>query len=302
MAGRSTDAANSALQTAARSNAAAETFVSPHAVVDPGATIGPGCYVGPFCLVGPDVTLGPNNRLDSHVAIVGHTTIGEGNRFWPQSCIGGEPQDKAFDPACDVRVEIGDENQFRENVTVHRGAPKEDGVTRVGSRNLLMAGAHVAHNCHIFDDTILVNGVLLGGHVHVHDRAIVSGNSVVHHFSTIGTMAFVSGGCRVPHDVPPYMLAAGSDNPQVRTINAVGMKRAGIPMATIKLVKQAYRRIFRDHQPAGQLRDEFAEQCDGVLPLELVNLLAFVEAQGEGRMGRQREGNTAAPAAMKKAA
>ena len=269
------------------------TFISPHSVVDPGAEIGCNVSIGPFCVVGPDVVIGDGTVLDSHVAISGRTTIGPDNRFFPQCCIGGEPQDKAFDPASDVAVEIGAENQFRENVTVHRGAPKEDGVTRIGDRNLLMAGAHVAHNCHVYNDTILVNGVLLGGHVHVHDRAIVSGNSVVHHFSTIGTLAFISGGCRVPHDVPPFMLAAGSDNPQVRTINVVGMQRAGISRETIRLVKQAYKRIFRDHQAAGQLQAEFAEQCDGVLPMELVHLLAFVEAQGQGRMGRQREGNTA---------
>ena len=278
------------------------THISPHAVVDPAAAIGEDVSIGPFCFVGPEVTIGDRTQLDSHVAIVGKTTIGADNRFWPQSCIGGEPQDKAFDPESDVAVEIGDGNQFRENVTVHRGAPKEDGVTRIGDRNLLMAGAHVAHNCHVYNDTILVNGVLLGGHVHVHDRAIVSGNSVVHHFSTIGTLAFISGGCRVPHDVPPYMLAAGSDNPQVRTINLVGMRRAGIERSTISLVKQAYKRIFRDHQPAGQLRDEFAAECGGVLPIELVNLLAFVEAQGQGRMGRQREGNLATTVARRKAA
>ena len=278
------------------------TNIHPLAVVDPAAQLADGVTIGPFCVVGPEVRIGEDTVLDSHVAITGKTTIGAGNRFWPQSCIGGEPQDKAFDPTCDVGVEIGDENQIRENVTIHRGAPKEDGLTRIGHRNLLMAGAHVAHNCHVFSDTILVNGVLLGGHVHVHDRAIVSGNSVVHHFSTIGTMAFVSGGCRVPHDIPPYMLAAGSDNPSIRTINMVGMRRAGIARETISLVKKAYKRIFRDHQPAGQLRDEFAAECDGVLPLELMNLLSFVEAQGRGQMGRQREGVAAAAVTTKKAA
>ena len=260
------------------------TTIHPTAVVDPAARLGDDVSIGPFCLVGPEVT------------------IGAGNRFWPQSVIGGEPQDKAFDADAPVGVEIGDDNQFRENVTVHRGAPKEDGVTRIGHRNLLMAGAHVAHNCHVFSDTILVNGVLLGGHVHVQDRAIVSGNSVVHHFSTIGTLAFVSGGCRVPHDVPPYMLAAGSDNPQVRTINFVGMQRAGIPRETIQLIKQAYRRIFRDHQAAKDLREEFADRCGGTLPIELAGLLAFVEAQGNGRMGRQREGNVTHSVPLKKAA
>ena len=148
-----------------------------------------------------------------------------------------------------------------------------------------MSNSHVAHNCHIFDDTILVNGVLLGGHVHVQDRAIVSGNTVVHHFSTIGTMSFVSGGCRVPHDIPPYMLAAGSDNPEIRTINIVGLRRAGVSNDTIRHIKQAYRLLFREHKSLDKVRDHFQSECGDVLPLELMNLLNFIEFQRNGKNG-----------------
>jgi UDP-N-acetylglucosamine acyltransferase len=280
------------------------TTISSLAAVDPAAQVGENVTIGPFCLVGPQVTLGDGCTLDSHVAITGHTTIGANNRFWPGCVIGGEPQDKSFHDDALTRVEIGRDNQFREGVTVNRGASKEDGVTRIGNRNLLMSNAHVAHNCHVFDDTILVNGVLLGGHVHVQNQAIVSGNTVVHHFSTIGTLAFVSGGCRVPHDIPPYMLAAGSDNPEIRTINIVGLRRSGVSNQTIGLIKHAYRLLFREHKTLAATREHFADQCGSILPLELQNLLNFIEYQRNGKMGRGREAvrNTAPPAQQRAAA
>ncbi len=279
------------------------TYVSPLSQIDPRARIGRDVYIGPFCLVGPHAVLGDGCRLDSHVVITGHTTIGERNHFWPNTVIGGEPQDKTYHNS-NTRVEIGDDNQFREGVTVNRGADKEDGVTRIGHRNLLMSNAHVAHNCHIFNDTILVNGVLLGGHVHVQDKAIVSGNTVVHHFSTIGTLAFVSGGCRVPNDIPPFMLAAGSDNPEIKTVNIVGMQRAGISRETIGLVKRAHRLLFREHKPLDETRGLLADECDGVIPIELATLLNFIEYQRKGKMGRGREQvrNAPAPAAEREAA
>lgn len=272
------------------------TYVSPLAHIDPRAQIGRDVYVGPFCLIGPHARIGDNCRLDSHVVITGHTTIGERNHFWPNTVIGGEPQDKTYHNS-NTRVVIGDDNQFREGVTVNRGADKEDGVTRIGDRNLLMSNAHVAHNCHIFNDTILVNGVLLGGHVHVQDKAIVSGNTVVHHFSTIGTLAFVSGGCRVPNDIPPFMLAAGSDNPEIKTINIVGMQRSGISRETIGLVKRAHRLLFREHKSLEETRGLLGDECDGVIPIELATLLNFIDYQRKGKMGRGREQVRNQPAA-----
>lgn len=263
-------------------------IVSPLAVVDSRAALGDDVRIGPFCLIGPDVRIGDRTVLDSHVAITGRTTIGSDNRFWPNCVIGAEPQDKSYCDG-DTSVEIGCHNQFREGVTVNRGADKEDGCTRIGSYNLLMSNSHVAHNCRIGDHTILVNGVLLGGHVHVHDRAIVSGNSVVHHFSTIGTLAFVSGGCRVPHDVPPYMMWAGSDDPGVRTINLIGLQRSGMSHETIAHIKLAYRLLFREHRPPEAVRTHFVNECGPTLPAEIDLLLNFLDAQRRGRLGRARE-------------
>lgn len=263
--------------------------VSPLSQVDPQAQLGENVTVGPFCVIGPDVTIGDGTVLDSHVTLVGKTTIGQRNRFFPNSVIGTAPQDISYREDAAASVEIGDGNQFREGVTVNRGAEKEDGVTRIGNNNLLMINSHVAHNCNIGNDVILVNGVLLGGHVHVHDGAIISGNSVVHHFSTVGTLAFVSGGCRVPHDIPPFMLSAGSDNPTIKTINIVGMRRRGISNDTIRAIKQAHRLIYREHKRLEYVREYFHQELEGVLPMELSTLLNAMEQSQRGKMGRARE-------------
>jgi UDP-N-acetylglucosamine acyltransferase len=262
--------------------------ISHLAQVDPRAHIGENVEIGPFCCIGPDVTLGDGCDLQSHVTITGHTTIGERNRFFPGAVIGGEPQDSGYKGA-PTRLEIGHENIFREGVTVNRGAEKEDHTTRVGHQNLLMANCHVGHNCHVNNRVILVNGCLLGGHVHVHDGAILSGNVTVHHFSTVGMLAFVSGGCRAPHDIPPFMLASGSDNPVINTINIVGMRRAGITAESIDVIKRAHRLLYRDMNPLDTVRAELAEQLDGIFPFELSTLLNFLEKQRRGKLGRARE-------------
>ncbi|HET6327642.1 MAG TPA: acyl-ACP--UDP-N-acetylglucosamine O-acyltransferase [Planctomycetaceae bacterium] len=256
--------------------------------VDPRANLGENVEIGPFCHVGPDVTLGAGCELLSHVSITGHATIGERNRFFPGAVIGGEPQDSGYSGA-PTRLEIGHENIFREGVTVNRGADKEDHTTRIGHQNLLMANSHVGHNCHVQNRVILVNGCLLGGHVHVHDGAILSGNVVVHHFSTVGMLAFVSGGCRVPHDIPPFMLASGSDNPVIKTINIVGMRRAGITPESIEIIKRAHRLLYRAMKPLDEVRAELAEAVDGIFPFELSTLLNFLDKQRRGKLGRARE-------------
>ncbi|MCP4171121.1 MAG: acyl-ACP--UDP-N-acetylglucosamine O-acyltransferase [Fuerstiella sp.] len=265
-----------------------EPQISSMSQVSPSAQLGKGVVVGPFCLVGPDVIVGDFTDLTSHVVLSGRTTLGCHNKLYPGCVIGGEPQDVSYQESS-TEVCIGDENVFREGVTVNRGAEKEDHITRIGNRNMFMANSHVAHNCRIYDDVILVNGVLLGGHVHVHDRAIVSGNTVVHHFSTIGKLSFVSGGCRVPHDIPPFMLAAGSDNPTLKTINVVGMRRAGISEHSIEVIRTAFRMLFRKRKTLAEVHEYFDETLDGVKPMELSLLLRFIEDQRAGRLGRARE-------------
>ena len=270
--------------------------ISPMSQVDPNSRVAAGVVIGPFCVVGPDVSIGKGTVLHSHVVLTGRTTIGSDNQFWPNCVIGGDPQDVSWEHS-DTEVVIGDHNIFREGVTVNRGAEKEDRVTRIGNNNMFMANSHVAHNCRIFNNVILVNGVLLGGHVHVHDGAIVSGNSVVHHFSTVGRLSFISGGCRVPHDIPPFMLAAGSDDPTLKTINTVGMRRAGISDSTIQVIKEAFRLLYRRNRPLDEVRQHFQDSLDGIIPIELTVLLTFVENQRAGKLGRAREAVRNKPAA-----
>ena len=270
--------------------------VSTLSQVDPRAELGEDVQIGPFCFVGPHVRIGSGTRLDSHVAIVGHTVIGKGNRFFPGAVIGAEPQDIAYSGAA-TRLEIGDENIFREGATVHRGAEKEDGCTRIGNGNMLMANCHVAHNCHLFNHVILVNGVLLGGHVHVHEGAIVSGNSVVHHFATLGTLCFIGGGSRVPQDVPPYMLSQGSDNPTIKTINIVGMRRRGISEETIRVVKRVHRLLYRERRKLDDIRQQLNDELNGNLPEEVARVLDFVALQQQGRLGRARDPSRPGPPA-----
>ncbi len=267
--------------------------ISPLAQVDPQAQLGEDVQIGPFCVIGPEVQVGDRSRLDSHVVINGRVTVGSDNRFHPGAVIGGEPQDISY-AGGETRVEIGDGNLFREGVTVNRGAEKEDGVTRIGNKNMLMANCHVAHNCHIHDGVILVNGVLLGGHVHVQDGVVVSGNSVVHHFSTLGTLCFVGGGSRVPHDVPPYMMWVGADDCRVRTINVVGMQRRGIRHETIRLIKHVQRLLYRDHKPIDFVAAEMNHRVDGEWPPELALLIDFLSERNVGRQGRRREARRAA--------
>jgi UDP-N-acetylglucosamine acyltransferase len=268
--------------------------ISPLSVVDSRADIAHDVEIGPFCVVGPDVRIGAGCKLDSHVVLVGHTTIGCHNRFHANSVIGDEPQDYSYGGS-PTRVEIGDNNVFREGVTVHRGAEKEDGVTRIGHRNMFMANSHVAHNCQIGDGVVLINGVLLGGHVRVHDRVIVSGNAVVHHFATLGTMCFVSGSSKVHADVPPYMLYEGCDIREVRTINFVGLQRNGILDSTVTLLKQAHRLLYRDCKAVTEVRDIFHNQLGAALPFELTNLMNFLEERKDGRKGRAGEARRGQP-------
>jgi UDP-N-acetylglucosamine acyltransferase len=262
--------------------------VSNLAQVDAGAELDDDVTIGPFCVIGPHVRIGSGTVLEGHVTVLGHTTIGRRNRLFSNAVIGGEPQDVSYHGS-PTRLEIGDDNVFREGVTVNRGADKEDLVTRIGNRNLLMANCHVAHNCQIRDQTILVNGVLLGGHVHVHDGAIVSGNTVVHHYSTVGTLSFVSGGCRVSHDMPPYMLASGSERMLIHTVNLVGLQRRGISSEVIQVLKRAHRLLYREFKKVSLAREILRDELQGEWPRELENLLTFVEEQLQGKNGRGRE-------------
>jgi len=262
--------------------------ISPLSVVQPGAELDADVEIGPFCLVGPHVKIGSGTVLRSHVSITGHTTIGCDNQIFANCVIGEEPQDISYQGA-PTRVLIGDRNTFREGVTVHRGAEKEDHITTIGNGCYFMATSHVAHNCKLGDGIIVGNATMFGGHVHIHDHAVISGNCVVHHFCTIGTMSFIGGASRVTRDVPPYLLGVGCDDFQISSVNLVGIQRRGVEKSTIQLLRRAHRLMFREFKSVEAAREIFVAALGVTLPKELEHLLGFVADQDLGKNGRARE-------------
>ncbi|MEM9184938.1 MAG: acyl-ACP--UDP-N-acetylglucosamine O-acyltransferase [Planctomycetota bacterium] len=256
-----------------------------NAWVDPRAQIDSDVEIGPFCIVGPDVTIKSGTRLLNSVTLMGPVSIGRDNVIYPNCVIGGEPQDVSY-TGSQTRVEIGDGNLIREGVTINRATEKEDGVTRIGSHNFLMANSHVAHDCKLGDHIIIANGTLLGGHVHVHNYASLSGGVAVHHYTTIGSYSFVGGLSRVLHDVPPFMLCEGAPA-RPRCINIVALKRNSFTPATIDALAEAHRLLYRAKVGLDPAR-EVLRGNDRIGP-EVNSLLSFVEGQQGGRHGRGRE-------------
>jgi UDP-N-acetylglucosamine acyltransferase len=179
------------------------TEIHPTALVDPAAALSEDVTIGPYCVVGPGVELGAGVRLDSHVVVVGRTTLGDGCRVFPFACLGHRPQDLKYRGE-DTRLVIGRNNQIREHVTMHPGTAGGGGVTRVGDDGLYMAGIHVAHDCRVGNGVIMANDATLGGHVEVQDHAYLGGLCAVHQFVRIGRQAMIGGLAGVEQDVIPY--------------------------------------------------------------------------------------------------
>lgn len=261
---------------------AAPPLVHPTAIVPAGAHLEPGVVVGPYCVLSPATVLGAGTVLENHVTVMGSVRMGRGNRVFAGAVIGADPQDISY-RGTDTRVEIGDGNVIREGVTINRASEKEEGVTVVGSRNVLMAFCHVAHDCRLGDGVIIANGTLLGGHVRVRSHASLSGSVAVHHWATIGEYAFVAGLARVLHDVPPFMLCDGSPA-RPRCVNVVALRRGGFPAETISAVTEAHRLLYRARVGLEKARDILRSQA--MLVPEVETVLGFLSNQQEGRHGR----------------
>ncbi|MCA9142390.1 MAG: acyl-ACP--UDP-N-acetylglucosamine O-acyltransferase [Planctomycetales bacterium] len=264
--------------------------VATTAVVDPRAQIDVDVEIGPFCVVGPDVRIGRGTRLENTVTLMGRVTLGQYNHIFPGTVIGAPPQDISYRGE-DTAVEIGDHNVIRESVTINRATTKEDGVTSIGDHCYLMASSHVAHDCRLASRIIMANATLLGGHVHVHDDATLSGGSAVHHFTTIGSFSFVGGLSRVLHDVPPFMLVEGQPT-RPRCVNIVALKRNDFPADTIRALTEAYKLIYRSKVGVDHAREIL--RSNGHLVPAVNHLLGFIQSQHEGRHGRGRERRRAA--------
>ena len=258
-------------------------MIHPSAIIHPRARLGAGCEIGPYCCLGEHVTLGDHCKLHSHVVIDGHATLGRGNEMFPFTALGMKTQDLKYQGGV-PRLVIGDENVFREGVTVHC-ATKDGDATVIGSRNLFLIHAHVAHDCVLGNENILSGFAGLAGHVIIEDNVILSGYVAVHQFCRIGKHAMVGGCCKVRQDIAPYMLADGDPAAPV-TINKVGLERHGFPAEVITALKQAYKIIFRE----GLTLSVALARVESELPAlpEIQHLLQFIRNSERGISKAQR--------------
>ena len=259
--------------------------VHPTAIVSSKARLAADAEVGPYAVVGDGVEIGAGSVLHSHAVVIGPTTIGKGNRIHSHAVLGGDPQDLKYKGER-TSLEIGDGNVFREGVTVNRGTRFGGGVTRIGHGNLIMATAHVAHDCQIGDGNVFANAVLLAGHVRVESHVHLMGVVAVHPFAAIGQFSFVGGYTPVSQDVPPYMMVNGIP-PRVRGVNSIGLGRHGYSPERIQVIKEAYRKLYR----AGVPREEAVaalEQDHGDDP-DIRVLLDFLKRTDEGKHGLSGE-------------
>lgn len=260
-----------------RSNSRSIMAIHPTAIISEGAVLGDNVDVGPYCVIGPFVRIGDRTRLMSHVVIDGHTTIGRECSIFPFASLGTQTQDLKFKGGT-TYVEIGDNTTIREYVTVNSGT--NDGEkTVVGSRCHIMAYCHVAHACVVGNDVIMSNCATLAGHVIVEDHAILGGLSAVHQFGRVGTMCMVGGMSRVAQDVTPYMIIEG--NPaEVRGPNSIGLKRRNVEENVQRLIKEAYRILFREGLSTSQAVEKIKTDLEQIP--EIIHLLKFVEGSERG--------------------
>ena len=232
------------------------TRIHPTALIAKGAELDADVEIGPYSIIGPGVRIAAGSVIGAHVVIDGDTTLGRDNRIFPFASIGGAPQDKKYrdEP---TRLVIGDRNTIRESVTINRGTMQDQGLTRVGDDNWIMAYVHIAHDCVVGNNTIFANSTNLGGHVEIGDWVILGGASGVHQFCKIGAHAMTAVGTVVLHDVPPFTMVSGN-TAQAHGINAEGLKRRGFSAGRIQAIRRAHRLLYREGLTLEQAREALA--------------------------------------------
>lgn len=251
------------------------------AVVSPRAELARGVRVGPYAIVEDHVQIGEGCEIGAHAVVKRFTTLGERNRVSEHVTLGGEPQDVKYkgEPSA---LHIGDDNLIREYVTVHR-ASGEGQATRVGSRNFLMVGVHVAHNCEVGDDNTFANGAALAGHVLVEDHVFFSSNVGAHQFVRFGRYSMVGGKSKVVQDVLPFFITDGNP-PYVRGLNTIGLRRGGFSPASRAALKRAYQLLFRARLPLARAVEALADVDDE----SVAHLAAFINGSRRGFTREER--------------
>ncbi len=215
------------------------------AVVEPQATIDDTVIVGPYAVIGADVVIGKGTTVDAHAVISGHTTIGENNHIGSFTSIGTPPQDMHYkgEP---TQLIIGDNNQIREYVSIHRGTVDGNGKTVIGNNNLLMAYTHVAHDCLIHDHVIMANVATLAGHVELGNHVNLGGLAAIHQFCRVGDFSYIGGMSGISKDVPPYVIVTGTrKRMRISGVNKIGMRRNGVSQGVVAELEKAYKMIYR---------------------------------------------------------
>ncbi len=251
--------------------------ISPLAFIDPEAKIGENCKIGPFCFIDKNVIIGDNNVLMNSVTILSGCRIGNKNTFFPGAVIGAIPQDLKFRGE-DTTVEIGDNNNIRENVTIHRGTASK-GKTTVGSNNLIMENAHIAHDCVVGNGIIIGNSTKLAGEVIIDDNAILSGVVLVHQFCRIGGYTMIQGGSRTSKDVPPFIIG-GKEPIAYAGLNIVGLRRRKFSAELIENIHNAYRLVYNSNLTIS----EAVEQIKKDIPMsqEIEYIIDFISSSQRG--------------------
>lgn len=256
------------------------TLIHPTAVIHPDAQVHSTAEVGPYAIIGRGVTIGAETVIGAHVVIDGDTQIGANNQIFTGAVIGSPPQDLKYDGGLNA-VRIGDGNQIREYVTINQ-ATHQGEVTQLGDNNMLMAYSHVGHNCVLENHVIIANSVALAGHIHIESYARISGVLGVHQFVRIGRLAMIGGMTRIDRDVPPYMLVEGNPS-RVRMVNQVGLERSPlITDAALKLLKKAFRLLYRSDLTLEQALDAISQLPDNE---HLAHLQAFIRQSSAGDRG-----------------
>ncbi|MBI3992389.1 MAG: acyl-ACP--UDP-N-acetylglucosamine O-acyltransferase [Candidatus Lambdaproteobacteria bacterium] len=253
--------------------------IHPTAIIDPGASLADDVTVGPYAVIGAQVSVGPGCTLANHVTIVGPTRIGRNNRFFPYASIGQDPQDKKYTGSGQSALEIGDENTFREFVTVNRGTEGGGGVTRIAHRNWIMAYCHIAHDCQVGSDTVFANSATLGGHVTVQDGVILGGFTAVHQFCTVGELTITGGHTMVAQDVTPFVIATGN-RAQLFGVNKIGLQRHNFSEADMDAVHRAYKLFFRSKLNANDALAAIDAELSASAPVQ--RFVAFVKHSTRG--------------------
>ena len=263
--------------------------IHPTAIIDPGAELDQSVSVGPYVVIEDKVRIGANTEIKPHTVITGPTTIGSGNTIGPFATVGAPPQDLKYKGE-DSTLVIGDNNQIREYVSIHRGTEADRGETTIGSANLLMGYVHIAHDCVIGDNVILANGATLAGHVRIDNRAILGGLVGVNQFIRIGAHCYIGGLSGLNLDVPPYVIVSGiRKDIRISGINKVGLKRCGYDNDTLRSLDKAFKIIFRS--PELLLKEALAKveaECPGSIPV--AEIIEFFKSSKMGVV-RNTNGN-----------